>query len=102
MAEQGIPVRSPACCNQLCAKARGLLCDGETFQHGANLPPRWNRAVLAKYPPWLCPRVGSSKMQHSAHRWFSLYLFQEAATPKSQPAEGKELLGELVGRSHHA
>lgn len=72
----------------LCRGKRSA-CDEETFQLCANLPRSWNRVVPAKHPPWLCPRVGSSKMQHSAHGRFSLCLFWEVATPKSQPVEGR-------------
>ena len=61
------PALTTLCCSQLCAEGRGLLCDGGTSQHCAVLPPGWNRAVPTKHPSWLCPRAGSSKVQHSAH-----------------------------------
>lgn len=51
----------------LCVEASGLLGHGETFWHGADLPRGWDRAIPAKHPPWLCPRVGGSKTQGSAH-----------------------------------
>lgn len=48
-------------------EASGLLGHREIFWHGADLPPGWDRAIPAKQPPWLCPRVGGSKMQCCAH-----------------------------------